>query len=159
MKIKDPDIINKIINDQEMSGLLNEAVEGLHRLIENKKFSYTIGTAEVKNKWIRKSDSFMAFCMDYIKEDGEGRIKKTDLRSKFAEYHKKHKIRGAGDKAIRIILQDNFGAGEGQSNFGGMYGEHCWTGIKWKDNPQEPEEKTPTIKEEETPKEEQQSTL
>jgi len=135
IKIKDPEIINKIINDQEMSGLLNEAIEGLHRLMTNKKFSYTWGTAEVKNKWIRKSDSFMAFCMDCLEENFEERISKAEIRSKFSAYCRKHKIRGVGDKSMKITLQEMFGADEGYGFVkNNDRNEHYWAGIKFKDN-------------------------
>ncbi len=63
-KLRDPDIINKITNEEEMSGLLNWSLLGLERLQERKDFSYNKSTEEVRTMWIRKSDSFKAFAMD-----------------------------------------------------------------------------------------------
>jgi len=142
-KIKDPQIIDKITTPEEMSGFLNMALLGLFRLFKNKKFSYTPGSVEVKNKWIRKADSFMAFCMDCLEGDYASKITKKEVRRRYKEYCTKHKVSGASDKSIKITLQEMFGANEGYgsqfdgSRFGGSSNlgsqqEHLWEGIKWK---------------------------
>jgi putative DNA primase/helicase len=82
-KIRDLNVIDKISTPEEMSGFLNLALERLKRLLKNKRFSYSMGTEEVKNRWIRNSDSFMAFCMERIKEDYEGLISKKTLREEY----------------------------------------------------------------------------
>lgn len=131
-KIKDPQIIDKITTPEEMSGLLNMALIGLKRLLENKKFSYTIGTAEVKNRWIRKADSFMAYCMDMIEEDYDGKVMKKELRKKYKEYCSKHKVMGVSDKAIKATLQEMFGASDDYCTINDAM-EYVWTGIKLKE--------------------------
>ena len=141
LKIKDENIIEKISTDEELSGFLNMALDGLNRLLENHDFSYSKGTEEVKNSWIRKADSFMAFCMDMIEEDPENKISKKALRKKFNEYCKKHKIKGAGDKAIKATLQEMFGVIDEYVSTGNVGNfdyhsenkqEFVWSGIKWK---------------------------
>ena len=131
LKIRDTNIIEKITSKEEMSGFLNKALEGLQRCLVNKKFSYTIGTEEIKNKWIRMSNSFMAFCMDNIVEDYESKITKRKLRNMYKKYCSKHKIKGVGDKSIKATLQEMFGASEDRVVMEiGKYAEHVWTGIK-----------------------------
>lgn len=130
-KIKDPQIIDKITTPEEMSGFLNMALVGLKRLLQNKKFSYTSGTSEVKNKWIRKADSFMAFCMDCVEEDYESKITKKELRRKYKEYCSLHKVSGGSDKAIKATLQEMFGCSDDYCSINGMM-EYVWTGIKFK---------------------------
>jgi P4 family phage/plasmid primase-like protien len=132
LKIKDPQIIDKISTPEEMSGLLNMALLGLKRLLDNKKFSYTTGTAEVKNRWIRKADSFMAFSMDCIEEDYESKISKKELRRKYKEYCFKHKVNGVSDKSIKATLQEMFGVSEDYTSSFGNSQEWVWTGIKFK---------------------------
>lgn len=134
-KIKDPLIIDKITTDDEMSGLLNMAITGFHRLLNNKRFSYSKGTSEVKNKWIRKADSFMAFSMDCLEDDYDSRISKKELRKLYKDYCSLHKVSGVSDKSIKSTLQENFGASEEYRTieFNGPQ-EHCWTGIKVKEN-------------------------
>ncbi len=133
LKIKDVNIISKITSDEEMSGFLNAALDGLHRCFDNGKFSYTIGTEEVKNKWIRMSDSFMAFCMDNVDGDYDSKVTKRELRNVYKKYCDTHKVGGVGDRAIKATLQEMFGATEDRASIGtNMTLEHVWTGIKLK---------------------------
>jgi len=132
-KVKNPNIIDEITKETEMSGFLNCAIAGLHRLLNNKRFSYSKGTSDVKMKWIRMSDSFQSFCMDYIEEDFEGVISKKVIRSMYNKYCKSHKVKGTGDKSIKATLQDLYGTMEEYkiiSDNGNQ--ESCWTGIKFK---------------------------
>ncbi len=112
LKIKDPRHIDKITSPEELSGLLNMALEGLKRILENNKFSYSKGTNEVKKFWVRKSDSFMAFCMDNIEESERESISKKDLRKAFHKYCKKHEVKGASNKSIKVTLEKMFGVSE-----------------------------------------------
>lgn len=132
-KIKDPQIIDKITTPEEMSGFLNMALLGLKRLLKNKKFSYTKGTAEVKNRWIRKADSFMAFCMDCIEEDYDSTVSKKLIRKTYKDYCKLHGVKGVSDMSIKATLQENYGVGE---EYVGPVGNQVtsWTGIKLKNS-------------------------
>ncbi len=125
-KLRDEEIIDKIIGEEEMSGLLNQSLIALDRLLENRDFSFTKGTAEVKDMWIRQSDSFTSFCMDHILEDYDGSVSKRELRRSFSRYCKKHKIKGASDKGIKATLEDLYGVTESQP----MGGDRQWDGIK-----------------------------
>lgn len=135
-KIKDPQIINKIATPEEMSGFLNMALTGLHRTLKEKKFSYTTGTNEVKNRWIRKADSFMAFCMDSLEEDYDSKITKKELRKIYKDYCAEHKVNGVSDKAIKATLQEMFGVTDeyGKVNDFMNKQEWYWTGIKLKES-------------------------
>jgi len=73
LKIIDTDIIEKISTPEELSGLLNLALDSLDRILQQKDFSYSKGTKEVREMWIRQSDSFSAFCMDCLEESSEGK--------------------------------------------------------------------------------------
>lgn len=129
-KIMNPDIIEKLITSEELSGLLNLALDGLDRLLKNKDFSYSKGTKEVKDMWIRKSDSFTAFCYDHIVEDINSKISKSKLRRLYHKYRKKHKVPGTSDKAIKITLENLFAVSESQSWEGDR--ERYWEGIRVK---------------------------
>jgi len=137
LKIKDERVIDKIIVPEELSGLLNKALEGLKIILEKGDFSYTKGTKDVKDFWIRKSDSFAAFCLDMLDEDVDGHISKKDLRQAFKKYHKKHGVKGASDRAIKVALEDNYGVVEERIIVNKLidgYGDWCWSGIKWRVN-------------------------
>lgn len=131
-KIRDPNIIDKISTPEELSGLLNKSLDGLETLIENKKFSYTTGTQELKEKWVRKADSFMSFCMDYVEENPLGKISKKELRKIYHKYCKKHNVRGVSDISIKVTLQENFGATDEYIVGDSGRQEYCWLGINFK---------------------------
>lgn len=133
LKIRDDEILNKISTPEEISGLLNQALISLKRLSDNHKFSTTIGCEEVKSTWIRKSNSFMSFCYDKIKDCSDNLISKKELRKKYSEYCKKHKINPKSDHIIKKSLQDMFGVmEENKKIFGSYHYESVWEGIKWK---------------------------
>lgn len=131
LKLQDPEISKKITTPTQLSGLLNQALEGLDRIKKNKDFSYSKGTAGVKDMWIRKSDSFTAFCLDNLEEDYEAFVSRKKLRNEFMKYCKKYKVKGASEKAMRVVLEDMFGAVEERKSID-MIQEYVWSGIKLK---------------------------
>jgi len=97
-------------------------------LLKNKDFSYSKSTTEVKDLWIRQSDSFTAFCSDHVFESTNGMITKKLLRKTFHRYCKKHKIPSVSDKAIKITLESLFGVYDSQNkNY-----DRVWDGIEFK---------------------------
>lgn len=133
LKIRDEEIIEKITSSKEMSGLLNRFLDGLDRLIVSRNFSTAEGSEEIKNKWIRKSNSFIAFCIDRIEESYDGRISKKELRKVYSWYCKEHKLLSKSDLVVRKVLQEIYGCTEIQTDSLGQYsGERLWEGIKWK---------------------------
>lgn len=132
-KVQNPQILDNLTTSQELSGLLNQALDGLDRLKQNKNFSYSRGTANIKDFWIRKSDTFMAFCLDNLEIDSESLITKKELRNRFVKYCKLHQIKGASDNAIKVVLEDLFGAVSNRKMYE-MEQEWVWEGVKFKVN-------------------------
>jgi len=132
-KILDPQHIDRISTQQELDGLLNRALDGLNRILINKEFSYSKGSSDVKKFWIRKSDSFIAFCIDNLEESYNSSISKAELRKSFYNYCNNHKVKGCSDKAISISLQEIFGVIEIRKYFEGLT-TILWEGIKFKDS-------------------------
>lgn len=128
VKLRDPNIIKNIVTPSEMSGLLNWSLEGLYRLQEQKDFTYSNSSSQVKNMWLRKSDSFMAFCMDILEEQYGTEMHKSEIRHLYNEYCKKHKLNPVSDKSIKYTLTSNFGAYEKQTNYDGSR-IHVWVGV------------------------------
>jgi len=150
MKLKDDNIISRILSPEELSGLLNEFLAGLDRLTANKKFSSTRGSQAIKDLWIRKANSFLAFALDFIIEDSQHLMKKSELRLKYSHWCKENKVKPKTDKDILRILQENFGASEERRimSTGRLldYGDkkieekeqtHVWEGINWKPEKEE----------------------
>lgn len=125
-KLADKSIIEKISTDEELSGLLNWAIEGLQRLFSKNDFSYSKSTDEVKKQWIKKSDSFTAFCLEILEEDWEGKVLKDDIVKYYALYCKENKVRTYGDKHIKKVLERMFGSTDFLDNY---TGKRFWTGF------------------------------
>jgi P4 family phage/plasmid primase-like protien len=127
-KLADPQIVEKLSTPEELSGLLNLSIKGLKRLLEKKDFSYCKSTEEVKQLWLRKSDSFAAFLMDWVEEDPESKVSKSDLRKAYVKYCKGHKLKTASDKAIKETLSETFSVSEERDS----NQVRVWEGIKLK---------------------------
>jgi len=132
LKIRDPDIINKITSKEEMSGLLNKALMGLAKLTSEKRFSSAKGSDQVKSTWIKKSNSFIAFCYDCVEEDSEANVSKKVLRKAYSDYCKQHKIPSKSDFVIKRCLEDMYGVTEDRREIVGHW-DNVWSGIKLKE--------------------------
>ena len=139
LKIRKESIIDEIVTPEEMSGLLNKALEGLKRLIERKEFSVTVGSKEIKDLWIRKANSFMAFASDSLEEDYDSIITKRELRKRYSRYCKKHNVHSKSDYVIKKVLNEEFGVmdeyiktGINTNDFYNTKQEWVWRGVKWK---------------------------
>jgi len=113
-----------------MSGLLNKFLEGLTRLLNKRGFSKTRGSEEIKQLWIRKSNSVMAFCLNHIEEEYDSNIPKKDFRKRYSEYCKQHKVSARSDFVIKRTLEELFGASEGNRETIGKW-DKVWEGITW----------------------------
>jgi len=103
-KLADPNIIESLSTDIELSGLLNKALDGLDRIRKQGDFSYAASVAEVKEMWIRKSDSLSAFLMDRCEVDYDGFMIKTELSKEYVMYCREHKVKPVSDKAIKNTM-------------------------------------------------------
>ena len=144
VKLANPDLFQELITKEELSGLLNEALKGLDRLSENKQFSYTKSTAEVKNLWVRKSDSFTAFCFDNIESNLTGFVTKKSLAKEYNKFCKKHGVPGTSSQSMKRTLQELYGCLEDRKHIE-FAQEWIWEGIKFKES-KESNENTPIEK-------------
>lgn len=137
VKLADKQILQTILNVDELSGLLNASLLGLIRLLNQRDFSYSKSVADVKNMWIRKSDSFMSFCQDCIEEKYGEVIIKGKLRERYHKYCTNYKLKSEGDKVIKETLTREFGAIENYTfdcdEHGNSKREHVWENITFKD--------------------------
>lgn len=132
-KIRDPDIAEKVTTPEELSGLLNWALDGLDRLENKGDFSYRLSPKEVMSMWIRKSDSFAAFFMDMLELEYDSKITKKELRRVYVEYTKKHKVKTMGDRHIKNVMSLE-GVDEGRNKAdNAFFNESFWDGVKFKD--------------------------
>jgi putative DNA primase/helicase len=88
----DPHIIEKLTTDQELSGLLNLALQGLKRLLKKGEFSHSKTTQEVKEDYIRKASPLAAFVLDCLETDSDAFIAKKELYQVFTEYCRRNSL-------------------------------------------------------------------
>lgn len=89
---QDPFLIEKLTNEQELSGLLNWSLEGIKRLLKNKCFSFNKTVEEVKDLMDKHTDSLSAFAIDALEEKQGYRINKEDLFEIYSAYCHAKKI-------------------------------------------------------------------
>jgi len=131
LKLRDENIIEKITTETELSGFLNKCLDALERLILNKNFSTTLGSQEIKDMWIRKSNSVAGFCIEKVKENYNEFITKKQFRKKYVDFCKQHKLKVKSDYVIKRTLEEEYGVvPENRNVLGGNY-ENVWSGIKW----------------------------
>jgi P4 family phage/plasmid primase-like protien len=130
LKLKNPKIIEEITTEKELSGLLNWALEGLQRLEEQNEFSYSKNTEEIKEAYIRQSDSFAAFCMDRITQDWNSHIPKLELKKEYSIYCTKHNLQPTSDRGIKAYLSKEYAVAEERKTIE-TERQNCWIGISF----------------------------
>lgn len=133
-RLADAHIIEKLTTSDELSGLLNLALDGLDRLLNNGDFTKSQTKTELLTIWEHKSDSFSAFVSDCCILDDDAWITKRTLKRAYVDFCKKNKIRTLPDTAIKRFLEDS-GVYEKQHIEGSSRG---WEGIELK--PELPQE-------------------
>jgi len=89
---RDPHIIKKLTTREELSGLLNYALEGLERLLQQGEFSNIVKPEEMEEYYQRLSSPTYAFVMDLVDIDSESWVPKDDLYQAYVSYCKSQKL-------------------------------------------------------------------
>lgn len=87
-RLADMDMCEKLTKPEELSGVLNWALDGLQRLLENEGFSKTDSENEVRRIWCRQSSTVVAFIQDHVTKtyNPEHYEKHEDLYGKYIQY-------------------------------------------------------------------------
>lgn len=93
--VTNPDsfILQKILSPEELSGITNWALEGLHRLLERGKFSYEKSLEEIKLIMEKASGEGLAsFICEMLQPNEAGRISKEDMHLLYTSYAEINKL-------------------------------------------------------------------
>ncbi|MCL0074141.1 phage/plasmid primase, P4 family [Dehalococcoidia bacterium] len=128
---RDKDVLSKLTTEDELSGLLNIALDGLNRLLEIGDFSYTLSVDAVSEKYIKASDPIHAFVSDRCQNDIQGWISKDELYEAYLNYCEKTGIPKVGKMSFGRQLMNTPGV-RVKSARRGPRGERQWgwEGIK-----------------------------
>lgn len=99
----DPKILEKLTTPEELSGLLNWALDGLHRLLKQGRFTRSETVDEVMDRWRRMADPVYAFLEDMTVIDPTASTPKDKLYAAYVEYCRRH---GLPTKAKNIFSQE-----------------------------------------------------
>jgi len=89
----DKNLLKKLTTPEELSGILNWALEGLARLRNNGwQFTNSRSTEEVRLDYIRRSSPMKAFIMDAVTINPIGVVSKQRLFEAFVKYCEKMKL-------------------------------------------------------------------
>lgn len=137
--LQDPDIVDNLVNDNELEGILNWAIIGFHRLLKNKDFSNKDTAKQIRISWLRKSNSVSAFIADEIDIDYDSYVTKVDFKKNYLSYCKNNYIRPLGDAVIKRTLEKDVGATSNRRNvdFNNGFSNvneriYVWEGISFK---------------------------
>jgi P4 family phage/plasmid primase-like protien len=129
-KLKDANIIDKITTPKEMSGFVNWALEGLHRLFKRGDFTISDTTDDIKNKWLRESSSITGFwqeCIEYT-SNRKDNISLSDFETAYSNYCMKHKLE-QDNRNVKNSRLNQLGAAKVKSG-----GKWIYRNIKFKGN-------------------------
>jgi len=100
-KKQDKFFINKITTEEELSGLLNYALDGLKRLLKNGRFSFKKKWTEIKEIMERYGDPLAAFCQDILVKEEGNKITKSAMFEIYSLY--------VNDKNVARLSKEQLG--------------------------------------------------
>jgi P4 family phage/plasmid primase-like protien len=127
----DKNLLQTLVTEGELSGLLNLVLNGLTRLLEKGDFSFSQTTDEMRERYIRLASPVKAFVMDCIDSDTEGEVAKDTLYQNFILYCQKNNYPTMPSNTFSSKLKEVVQPlGEGQVRGGGTARLRVWRGIK-----------------------------
>ncbi|MEA3313541.1 MAG: phage/plasmid primase, P4 family, partial [Caldisericota bacterium] len=88
----DPNILEKLATPEELSGLLNWALNGLDRLLKNGDFTYGKTVEEVQEQYESLSDPVYAYVKEFLKVEIGEVIVKDELYEHYVKWCRERKL-------------------------------------------------------------------
>ncbi len=105
-KTRDRNILDKLTTPEEMSGLINIALEGLKRLLTNGSFTYSRTPEENKILMEKNSSSIVGFIQDGVMQEDEKWIATSDLYEAYCYYCSENMIpKESPDKFSKVFCK------------------------------------------------------
>lgn len=126
------DLWEELTTEDELSGILNRAIEGLKRLAKNHRFSKNNSTEEIEEFYIRTADPVAAFFMDCVETTNNHSdfISFKSLHTAFVCYCKQYRFRDLSIKKFNSSVRNNFKLTETrEKNVETEKQERVWSGI------------------------------
>lgn len=122
-------LLNQLTTKNELSGMLNWAIEGLRRLLQHNRFSQGKSIEEARENYIKMAQPSRAF-IDTALESGNGEIKKDKLYDIFTTYCRKNNLPACSKGAFAHDIKKAFPfLRETRRGRRGEAPVPCWNGI------------------------------
>lgn len=82
----DRNLIKKLTTDQELSGLLNKALDGIDRLEARESFDEIVNIHSIRNNWFERSDSTIAYYRNNVTIVNKNYHLKDDVYANYQEW-------------------------------------------------------------------------
>lgn len=129
----DTKLLEKLTTENELSGILNWALEGLKRLLSSQKFFNDIPAEEMARRYLRLSDSLEAFIQDMIEINCMEWMEKGNFYRTYVEYCKKYNMPIKTKDKVSKDLPKRIAVIDERKKIGDKF-ERGWKGIKLKEN-------------------------
>jgi P4 family phage/plasmid primase-like protien len=103
-----PNILDEITTEEELSGILNKAIMYLNQLLKNGRFSGNYDLISMRERYQRLSDSVASFCMDNIMYSTQGYIGKKTIYKEYLNYCGKTHSPSVSEKTFFIRLYKQY---------------------------------------------------
>jgi len=100
----DPDLLEKLTTEEELSGFFNWALEGLRRLDGQGGFSHSKTVDEVQEQYERMSSPIKAFRIDHLEINPESVIPKDELYAHYVEYCVENQLPAKAKNIFSMLL-------------------------------------------------------
>ncbi len=127
-KNANPNLIEKLTTENELSGFLNFAIEGLKRLL-GRKYFFDRKFEETKRLFLKYSDSVLSFVEDRIEESPDEYELKEPLYSAYTQYCRQNKMIPKSNNAFHRELRKAVYVEDYKPKVLGKQ-QHAWKGIK-----------------------------
>ena len=126
----------ELTTPERLSGILKYSIKGLFRLLENKDFSYSKSTDDVKEEWQRSADSALAFISSEIVEKHGGSITTSDILERYHGFCFEYGLQPEPEigfwKRWNLHMKSYFPNAMKKQKSGGGKGTYYWRGIAFK---------------------------
>jgi len=125
----DKNLLSKLTTPEEMSGILNWALEGLRRLLGNDKFSGNLTIEETREKYTQGSNPVKSFAEQRLEPKKGNILPKNDVYKAFIKYCEKHKLPTCAKNAFSMRLPEYIATTETRTHRLGK-SVRAWVDIK-----------------------------
>jgi P4 family phage/plasmid primase-like protien len=124
-----PNLLEKLVTEEELSGFFNWVVEGLERLLRGGKFSSGRSVEQTREQYIRASDPVKAFAMDCIEQKAGNIVTKDVVYRAFLDYCQEMRLPTCPKNIFAMKLTQHVSGIQSEIKRMGKQRVQCWRDI------------------------------